>query len=306
MNVVVNGWSTAPGLIEEKNYWAFRDTISKHCYPGEKTLRKAGYGAGTMWRFINDMKVGDWIVVPFWGGVFYVAEITGDAYCDPSSAARKSNSCYRRPVRWLNDKKPISRSLAKAKLIARMKTQATSAEAGDLIDNIFEALAKAQGSASNAPANPDQLFHLDLRQRMAAVVLDEIHTGHMTPQKLEKLVMRVLKAVGATSIKQIPTTKDQGVDIRAIFLVGRVTQVEVGVQVKCHEGQTANSELDQLIKGLIKEDLTQGWFITTGTFNENAEDYLEENAEGKGVQISLVDGSQFAGMIIDSGLENIV
>ncbi|MBV9128496.1 MAG: hypothetical protein JO117_10465, partial [Verrucomicrobia bacterium] len=46
-NVIVNGWSAAEGLIEEKDYVAFRDIIRRACYPKEKSLRKAGYGAGT-------------------------------------------------------------------------------------------------------------------------------------------------------------------------------------------------------------------------------------------------------------------
>lgn len=306
MNLIVTGWSSAPGLIQEKNYWKFRDIIRKHCYPKEQTLRKAGYGAGTMWRFINEMATGDWVVVPHWGGVFYVAEIAGDAYCDNSVAAHKVDSCYRRPVSWLNNKHSISKGFAKAKLVARMKIQGTSADAGDLISDIADALAKAQSNSLGSATNSNQLFHADLRQKMTAVVLNEILTGYMTPQKLEKLVMKVLAAVGATNTKQIATKKDQGVDVIATFLLGRVTQINVGVQVKCHVGETANSELDQLVEGLVKENLTQGWFVTSGTFRDTAEEYLESKVEGNGAQISLVDGSQFAGMIIDCGLENII
>ena len=304
-NVLINGWSRAPGLIQEKDYFAFREILRKKIYPHEKTLRKAGYGAGTMWRFINDMKAGDWVVVPYQGGVFYLAEINGDAYFDKSAAAKGTDSCYRRPVRWLNDKQPIRRELAKAKLVSRMKTQGTSAEAGDLIDEIVVALKIAQ-SASGAGTTGEQLFAKNLRQKMTAVVLNEIHQGYMTPQKMEKLVIKVLMAVGATSTKHIHTTKDKGVDIIATFLIGRVTQVNVGVQVKCHEGKTGNDQLRQLITGLEKENLTQGWFVTAGTFSDDAEEYLEKEVEGTGFQISLVDGNQLASMIIDSGLENII
>ena len=306
MNLIINGWSVAPGLIQEKDYWKFREIIRKRCYPHEKTLRKAGYGASTMWRFINEMKVGDWVVVPHWGGVFYVAEITGDAYRDNSAAASKSDSCYRRPVRWLNNKKAISRGLAKAKLVARMKTQQTSAEAKDLIGDISDVLAKTQSSKSGSSLDPGQLFHASLRQKMAKVVLGEILTGNMTPQKFEKLVMRVLDAVGATNTRQIATNKDKGVDIIATFLVGRVTQIDVGVQVKCYEGEMQDGKLDQLVEGLVNENLTQGWFVTTGVFSNTAAEYLESKVEGSGLQISLVDGEQFAGLIIDCGLENIV
>jgi restriction endonuclease Mrr len=96
------------------------------------------------------------------------------------------------------------------------------------------------------------------------------------------------------------------VDIIATFPIGPVAQVDVGVQVKCHEGETGNDLLDQLKMGLEKENLTQGWFITAGVFKDDAQEYLEKKLEGSGMQISLVDGAQLAAMIIDSGLENIV
>jgi len=304
-NVIVNGWSAAKGLIAEKDYWAFREIVAKTTYPGEKNMRKAGYGAGTMWRFINEMKNGNWVVVPYVGGVFYLAEITGEAAYDDSAAAHKADSCYRRPVRWLNDKQPIPRHLAKAKLVSRMKTQQTSAEAGDLIDDIYDALLLA-GSTKGGRTSSEELFANSLRKKMTDVVLDEIHKGFMTPQKMEKLVMRVLSAVGASTTRQIPTTTDKGVDIIATFPIGPVAQVDVGVQVKCHEGETGNDLLDQLKMGLEKENLTQGWFITAGVFKDDAQEYLEKKLEGSGMQISLVDGAQLAAMIIDSGLENIV
>jgi predicted Mrr-cat superfamily restriction endonuclease len=304
-NVIVNGWADAEGLIEEKNYETFREIVAKACYPNEKNMRKAGYGAGTMWRFINEMKKGDWVVVPFHNKVFYLAEITGEAIYDGSDAAYKADSCYRRPVRWLNDKQPISRELAQAKLVSRMKTQQTSAEAGDLIDNIYVALSNAM-STKGAEMSSEELFVSSLRKKMTVAVLDEIHRGYMTPQKMEKLVMKILKAVGASTTKQIPTITDKGVDIIATFPIGPVAQVDVGVQVKCHEGTTENELLDQLKTGLEKENLTQGWFITAGSFSDDAQEYLEDKFEGSGVKISLIDGVQLAAMIIDSGLENIV
>ena len=303
-NVIVNGWSDAEGLIGEKDYWKFREIVARECYPTKKNMRKAGYGAGTMWRFINEMKNGDWVVVPFWGGVFYLAEIAGEAFYDSSEAAYKADSCHRRPVRWLNNKQPIPRHFAKAKLVSRMKTQQTSAEAGDLIDDIYDALLLAGNTQKGTSS--EELFASSLRKKISEAVLGEIHEGFMTPQKMEKLVMKVLRAVGASTARQIPTSIDKGVDIIASFPIGPVAQVDVGFQVKCHTGETSNELLDQLKTGLEKENLTQGWFVTAGVFSDNAQEYLEKKLEGSGIQISLVDGAQLAAMIIDSGLENII
>src|SRR5436190_20735723 len=64
-NVIVNGWSKAEGLIGEQDYSRFREILRKTYYSKEESLRKAGYGASTMWRFLNEMKVDDWVVVPY-------------------------------------------------------------------------------------------------------------------------------------------------------------------------------------------------------------------------------------------------
>lgn len=259
-----------------------------------------------MQRFINGMHEGDWVVVPHWGGVFYVAEITGPAYYDKNVKALNTDSSYRRPVRWLNGGNPIPRSLARAKLVSRMKTQQTSAEAGDLIDDIWTAVITAsQTKGKEQKADADVLLASSVRQKITRAVLEELEHGYMTPQRLEKLVVRLLKVVGATEVKQIATSKDKGVDIIATFLIGGISQVDVGVQVKCHQGETKNEWLDQLISGLEKEDLTQGWFVTTARFKDSAEAYLEKKLEGIGTRVSLVDGEQLCRLMINNGLENL-
>jgi predicted Mrr-cat superfamily restriction endonuclease len=304
-NVIVNGWSAAPRLIEEKDYWKFREILRATHYSNEKNLRKAGYAAATMWRFINEMKIGDWVVVPHWGGVFYLAAITGDAVYDESVAAKETDSCYRRPVRWLNEKRPINRRFGKSKLISRMKTQGTSADAGDLLDEIYEALQLAmQQHQTQSPFDYERLFSDQLRVRMVETVLHEIRQGHIDERTFEQLVQKVLLANGAISAEIVPRLHDKGVDIIGEFLVGGVAPLKTGVQVKHHEGVTNNHWIDQLLKGMEEEDLSFGWFVTSAQYEPNAQEYLEGKAAGKGMQVFLVDGEQLASMIVEAGLAN--
>jgi len=113
------------------------------------------------------------------------------------------------------------------------------------------------------------------------------------------------KSNGAREAKIVPKLHDKGVDIVATFLVGRVAELKVGIQVKHHEGETANKWIDQLIKGLEEENLSAGWFVTSAQFAKDAEDYLEKKLAGSATQVLLVDGEQLAGMIVDTGLENL-
>lgn len=303
-NLVVSGWSAAKGLLVEKDYWVFRDILRNTYYSTKTNLRKAGYAAATMWRFINEMKVGDWIVVPHWGGSFYVADIIGDAFYEESALV--TDSAYRRKVKWLNDKNQIPRKLARARLISRMKTQQTSARADDLIDEIVEALCVASDQKIGGPVGDQtQLFGKNLRLKAIEAVLEQIHHGYMENYGFERLVRRVLLSKGATKAEIVPRLCDKGVDILATFLVGGVAELQVGVQVKHHKGITENGWIDQLLKGLEAEDLTYGWFVTSGDFENSAEEYLEKKLAGTSLQVFLVDGEQFAGMLVDDGLESL-
>lgn len=306
-NVIVNGWAEARGLhkLGEDEYYKCRDIIKQACYPGDKSMRRAGYAAGTMWRFIKGMKVGDWVVVPHSGAVFYLAEITGEACYDDGKGAVTAGSCYRRPVRWLNNKQPIERRLAKSRLASRMRTQQTSAEAVDLINDIADALLSAtQLSGGKAPA-AKALFRDDLRVKMIKTTLHEIQTGHMNERQFELLVKRVALACGATSAEIVPRLHDKGVDIIATFNLGPVQQTRVGIQVKYYQGDLGVKPIEQLIKGLEEEELSLGWLVTSGTIQESAQAELEKQLAGTNLQIQLVDGELLAGMIVDVGLQQM-
>jgi predicted Mrr-cat superfamily restriction endonuclease len=105
-NQLIIGWAYAEGLLEPTIEWEqFREIIRTAYYSEEPNLRRAGAAAGHMWRFIQDMKVGDLVVVPHWSD-FCIAEVTGPAFYDASK--KEDDTAYRRPVIWLNNKNPIA------------------------------------------------------------------------------------------------------------------------------------------------------------------------------------------------------
>ena len=131
---LIIGWAEAKGLLDQELEWeGFREIIRKAYHPNDENLRRAGAAGGHMWCFIRAMKTGDLVVVPH-GSEFYVGEVTDPAFYDESKVGE--DSAYRRPVKWLNDKDPIPRAIAKSALVSRMKTRATSANATDLVEEI--------------------------------------------------------------------------------------------------------------------------------------------------------------------------
>lgn len=167
---LIIGWAKASGLIDPGLTWeAFREIVRRTYYADEPTLRRAGAASGHLWRFIHEMTPGDLVVVPY-GTEFYVGEVSGPATYDTQRVA--DDSAYRRPVRWLNDGRPIARRLAKSALLSRMKTQGTCSRATDLLEEIKECLEFA--GRGQTPT-----FQRDLQDRLIREVLIELRSGRI-------------------------------------------------------------------------------------------------------------------------------
>jgi predicted Mrr-cat superfamily restriction endonuclease len=292
---IIIGWAHAQGLIEDALNWeSFRKIVRDAYYSQEPTLHKAGAAAGHMWRFIRDMKQGDLIVVPY-GNRFYVCEVTAPAVY--LADKQDDDTAYRRPVRWLNEKQPIDRTLARSALISRMKIQGTSAAAGDLLQEIEECVRLA----SNAEA---PTFQRDLQSRLVREVLDELRTGRMESFGFERLIQSVLLRLGAVNCQIIPRGLDKGADLIATFRVAGAFEQRVAVQAKHWQPEPPvdASVVEQTIRGIEAEGANLGMVITSGTISDQASRRAQKYFEEEGIKIELVDGEQFAKLIVEHGI----
>lgn len=295
-NQIIIGWSEASGLLDTNLKWdPFREILRNTYYANENTLRKAGGAAGHMWRFIREMNKGDLVVVPH-GSVFYVAEVEGPAIYDIAKIS--DDTAYRRPVKWLNGKKPIRRDLAKSPLISRMKTQGTCAYATDLIDEIKECLTIA--STGETPA-----FQTDLQTRLVRETLNELCNGRMDSFGFERLIEIVLKGLGAKETRIVPRNQDKGADIVATFQIASAFRQVIAVQAKHWQPDppVGKDVVDQLIKGIEAESANLGMVITSGTISDEASITAEKYFDEKGIKIELIDGEQFAKLIVEHGIK---
>lgn len=294
-NQIIIGWAEAEGLLDTNLTWEqFREIIRNKYYTGEETLRRAGGAAGHMWRFIREMNKGDLVVVPHWSE-FYIAEIESSAIYVADKVA--DDTAYRRPVKWLNDKKPIRRDLAKSALISRMKTQGTCAYATDLLGEIKECLQIA--SLGKIPT-----FQTDLQSRLIHETLNELRMGRMDSFGFERLIQTVLTGLGAGDVRIVPRGQDKGADILATFRVAGAFRQVIAVQAKHWQPEppVGKEVVEQLIKGIEAESANLGIVITSGVVSDEATATAEKYFEEKGVRIELVDGEQFAKLIVENGI----
>jgi len=291
---VIIGWANAEGLLDERLDWAvFREIVRRTYYQDDQSLHRAGAAAGHMWRFIREMEANDLVVVPY-GSEFYIAEVAGDAiYLQDKQS---EDSAYRRPVNWLNSKLPIPRSYAKSALISRMKIQGTSASAADLLDEIRECLDIAASGATPS-------FHSDLQSSLIAQALNELRKGRIDSFGFESLIKNLLQSLGAKEARVVPRSQDKGADVVATFLVAETFPLVVAVQAKHWQPEPPVDRyvIDQLVSGMEAESADLGMVISTGTFSDDAVRAASECLASGGKKIELVDGEQFAKMIVEHG-----
>jgi len=292
---LIIGWAEADGLLDPNLSWeAFREIVRGAYYADQPDLRRAGAAAGHLWRFIREMKSGDLVVVPY-GAEFYVAEVSEPAIYDRTKI--NEDSAYRRKVQWLNGMKPIARQLARSALISRMKTQGTCADATDLLDEIKECLDLAE--SDQAPT-----FQTDLQARLIREVLTEMRSGRIESFSFERLIQDMLNGLGAEEVRIVPRSQDKGADLLATFRVAGAFQQIVAVQAKHWQPDPPVSRkvVEQLIHGIEAESANLGMVITSGSISDEAVQAAEQYFEEKGIRIELLDGEQFAKLIVEHGI----
>ncbi len=294
---IIIGWAEARGLLSPGLSWEqFREIICATYYADEDNLRRAGAAAGHMWRFVREMNVDDLVVVPY-GPDFYVAEIKGPATYNESKI--RDDTAYRRNVRWLNDKKPISRSQAKSALVSRMKIQGTCAYATDLLVDIKECLDVA--ASGQRPT-----FQGDLQTRLIQETLDELRSGRMDSFGFERIIQDVLIGLGADEARIVPRNQDKGADIVATFRVAGAFRQVLAIQAKHWQPEppVGRDVVEQLIRGIEAESADLGMVVTSGSVSDEAVAIAEKYFEEKGIKIELVDGEQFAKLIVEHGIRS--
>ena len=111
------GWSEMGDISKIDSKEKLSELYEEHY---DKNSRGRGQDVGQIWRFLRDMKVGDYVIFAE-NSVFHIGRVESDYYYDETETEDQDNN-YRstRKVKWL--KKNISRSVLSANLHNSLKT----------------------------------------------------------------------------------------------------------------------------------------------------------------------------------------
>lgn len=289
----------------------------------DKIFKDAGWGLPrnrrNLWRFLNEMKADDIVVVPQ-PGYFSVCRITDDKIYTVESIdesllqdwnglkiTRKDGQLYNSEGDWVDLgffrrvellEIDIPRAgYADQAFSSRMKIRQTNANISDIRESVENAVERYH---NEKPIN----LRTSIIEDVADKVLDRIR-ALQTDSKFEELVQWYLESIGGKRAlipaKNESPTEDGDAD-RVVFF--DKIKLAIMVQVKKHTGETDAWAIEQ-IKAYEKnhsydEYTTMLWVISTcDSFSSGA----VQLAETAGVR--LIDGKEFAQMILDAGLDGI-
>lgn len=274
----------------------------------------------TLWRFVRDMKKGDWVVVPNWNS-FSIYEIEEDYAISPSELSEflaiedwSGNAInlneellysngnlidlgFFKKVKTI--KKEIPRNeYADSALTSRMKIRQTNANVSDLRESIEKSIIAFD---KNQPIN----IYAQIIEKTSEHILFTIKS-ELNPDKFELLIQWYFERIGA-SFTHIPPKnereKEGDADVVAVF---EPLKLIVYTQIKFHGGETSAWAVEQ-IKNYKeqKERMDDGyskicWVISSADdFSKQAYELAKEN------KIQLINGMQFTRMLLEAGITNL-
>ena len=288
-----------------------------------EALQKEGWGLPSnrwnLWRFIKGMSKCDIVVVPTWG-VFSLFEIADDEVLSNESIDvgffkdwnghyaslhddgyfyNAENKCI--DLGFYRKMKPIHLNIPREEyadqdLYLRMKIRQTNADISDLAESIEYA---REAFEQKKPINLKEQIVEETAPKLLSLI--EKLTNNT---KFENLVEWYLKSIGArvdTPSKNESPTEDGDADKVAFF---ENIKTAIMVQVKKHEGTTDDWAIQQIKAYKANHNYgdyhTQMWVISScQDFSARAK--IEAEAEG----VRLINGWEFAKMILNAGLEGL-
>lgn len=294
---IIIGWSHTKDELFDKSLtrYEFKQKLENIYTDYKKNPYSLGQATGYLWRFIREMEIGDYAIVPI-PKAFYVGRIVSNVKFLPEYL--DNDTAIRREVEWLNEGKPVMRDFCCAGMVSRLKYQGTCVGASEFIEDIENSLILAK--ENKTPSFKNQLKE-NLKKEVSELLISK--EAYLDDRKFEKLVMELMEGLGAKT-SSIPSKSRYGSNIADVDVIANFVHlgIQVYVQVKKHSNESDEYAVKQVIEA-IKHDNTDGaipiigWVITSANFSEEAERLANNNG------IRVINGEELSEMIISVGLE---
>lgn len=130
-------------------------------------------------------------------------------------------------------------------------------------------------------------------------VRKELHKRllNMKWEDFEELIARLLAEIGFEEIEVTNPSKDGGIDVRGILVIGEVIRTRMAIQVKRWKRNVQSPAVQQVRGSLGAHE--QGLIITTSDFSAGA---YKEAARSDAIPVGLMNGEQLVLLLVENGL----
>lgn len=275
------GWffDNPEGKVDLSDKEALKEYYRKF-YPEDPNMR-LNQNVGQIFRFLNEIKIGDIVICPYNTNELLVGRVEGDFYFQNDSTSRY---CWRKKVKWFDS--TIDRHTLSVPLQNTLRSSLTVFLVSTT-DEILQALGISnQVSGLTQPKIDTTLSNNELIRKR---ILD------LDATEFELLVAYVLRTLGFDPKQETGKVGDGGIDFEGILDVKGVAAVNLQVQVKRYDKGVIGEKDIRNFRGALKKDY-QGCFITLSTFNKKA---IESAIDKEREPIRLIDGAQFIEIFIE-------
>lgn len=268
-NVVAIGWREMGDLsVLEPTRDAFRDKYVQ-VYPDAKK-GSIGTGVGMLYRFLYEIQVGDYIILPSKADrMVNIGKVEGEYQYIPDA----DEFVQQRKVRWL---KHLPRTAFSQGALYEIGSALTLFAVKNYPDEFLRALEKGFRKAPQEKDDSVGATAEDIIETTKDYILKEI-SRQLKGYDLEEFVADLLRAMGYRTTVS-PRGGDSGIDITAYKdeLPPRIL-----VQVKSQDGDIKEATI-QSLKGAMREG-DYGLFITLSNYTKNAKRYLDNTPIIRGI-----------------------
>lgn len=256
--------------------------LYRAAHPDDKSNIVIGQQVGQIFRFLVDIKPGDYVITPA-ADTEWLHYGTVDR--DPSYMyAPGDDGCpyrHRRRVIWTTDR--LSRSSLSVPFQTNMRSLLTVFGVSH-VEEFLEQIGKASPGATSKKEVYDAY----------RVVIEQVL--ELDDKEFEILVGHLLTALGFEGSEVTGKPGDGGVDVTGELNVANLAKVRVFVQAKRYKANTtiSASTVRELRQAIPKDG--QGAFITTADFQKKAHEVaLDPNFP----RIGLVNGRQLVDLLVE-------